>query len=355
MPFAHSRLASRLLHLLLSMALVGLPLQAGAEAGSPFDEARQQAQDLSRLHSLVVAHEGEIVFEQAFRGPATDRPVNIKSLSKTILAAITGASIEQGLIDSVKEPVIALLGERVPHDATPGVEEITVSHLLSLQAGLERTSGSNYGAWVSSDDWIGYVLTRPFVDEPGGRMLYSTGSSHLLSAVLTQASGRSTLQLARNLLGEPLEIAIPAWPQDPQGIYFGGNDMLLSPRALIMIGELYRNDGVHEERRILPEGWVERSWRPRGESRWSGDAYGYGWFITELNGERAYYGRGFGGQGLYVIPALALTVAITADPTPPSPGGSFQRELHDLVAETVIPAVRKSASQAAKSVSPSPR
>lgn len=91
MPFARSRLASRLLRLLLSMALVGLPLQASAEASSPFGEARQRAQEMSRLHSLVVARDGEIVFEQAFRGPDTGRPVQREFhdlLAETVIPAV---------------------------------------------------------------------------------------------------------------------------------------------------------------------------------------------------------------------------------------------------------------------------
>ncbi|MDI5891422.1 serine hydrolase domain-containing protein [Halomonas rhizosphaerae] len=290
-----------------------------------------QAERLDRLHAVVVAQRGEIRLERAYGGPGVDRPANIKSLSKTVLAALVGAAIEEGVLDSPDQPVAELLGDRVPADADPRVREITVGHLMSLQAGLERTSGGNYGAWVASPDWVRDALSRPFVDEPGGRMLYSTGSSHLLSAALTRASGESTLALARRLLGKPLNITIPAWPRDPQGIYFGGNDMRLSPRALVQIGELYRNDGVIDGTRVLPDGWVEASWQPRGTSPWTGDGYGYGWFVTTLADERVYYGRGFGGQALYVIPERELTVAITADPHPPSPGGQFQQELHALV------------------------
>ena len=70
--------------------------------------------------------------------------------------------------------------------------------------------------------------------------------------------GELTVDQARSLaqewLAEPLGITVPAWPRDPQGIYFGGNDMLMSPRALLRFGELYRNDGVWQGRRILPEG-----------------------------------------------------------------------------------------------------
>lgn len=296
-----------------------------------FLRVESAAEALDRLHSLIVAKNGEIVYERAFAGPGVDRPANIKSLSKTVLAALVGAAIEQELLQGPEQPVTELLGPLVPDTADPQVNEITVGHLLSLQAGLERTSGDNYGAWVGSPNWVEYALTRPFVDEPGGRMLYSTGSSHLLSAALTQASGESTLELARRLLGKPLDIAIPSWPRDPQDIYFGGNDMRLSPRALVKIGELYRQNGVVNDVRVLPEGWTEASWTARGRSPWTGDGYGYGWFITTLAGERVYYGRGYGGQALFVVPERELTVAITSDPTPPSPGGQFQGRLNRLI------------------------
>ncbi|HEY7883527.1 MAG TPA: serine hydrolase, partial [Cellvibrionaceae bacterium] len=159
---------------------------------------------LPRLHSVLLAHEGEVVFEHTFAGPGPDVPVNIKSLSKTVMAALVGAAIERGVITRVEQPIVDLLGERVPGNATDGVKDITVGHLLSLQAGLQRTSGRFYGAWVTSDNWVDYILTRPFVDKPGGTMLYSTGSTHLLSAALTEAAGESTLSLARKWLGEPL-------------------------------------------------------------------------------------------------------------------------------------------------------
>lgn len=323
--------------LTIMLALTATCHSLASEAGfQPLGQGSLQrleteAGEITRLHSLVVAEDGEIVLERTYAGPGSDQPANIKSLSKTVLAALVGAAIEQGVVEGVDQPIVELLGPMVPAGTDPRVDEITVGHLLSLQAGLERTSGSNYGAWVASANWVEDVLTRPFVDRPGGRMLYSTGSSHLLSAALAQAGDDSTLALARRWLGEPLDITIPDWPRDPQGIHFGGNDMQLSPQALIQVGELYRLDGVMDGTRVLPEGWVDASWTPRGTSPWTNDGYGYGWFVTHLGGERAYYGRGYGGQALYVIPDRKLTIAITADPMPPSPGGSFQHRLNRLV------------------------
>ena len=74
-------------------------------------------------------------------------------------------------------------------------------------------------------------------------MLYSTGSTHLLSAMLTEASGRSTWALAQEWLANPLNVAIPQWERDPQGIYLGGNQMAMSPRGMAKFGELYRLGG----------------------------------------------------------------------------------------------------------------
>lgn len=313
-------------------SFVAVATSASEPSPNALQTLNQQAQALDRVHAVVVAYEGNIIHEHHQGGPGVATPANVKSLSKTVLAAVTGAAIEAGIVESVDQPLVALL-DSVPSGADPQVNDITVAHLLAQQAGLERTSGSNYGAWVASAHWVDDALTRPFVDRPGGRMLYSTGTSHLLSAALTQASGESTLALAQRLLGEPLGIAIPPWPQDPQGIYFGGNDVQLSPRALIAIGELYRNDGMADGQRVLPEGWVKDSWTPRGQSPWTGDGYGFGWFITTLADEHVAYGRGYGGQALYVIPEREMTVVITSDPTPPSPGGQFQQQLNALVAD----------------------
>ncbi|HET8727440.1 MAG TPA: 6-aminohexanoate hydrolase, partial [Alphaproteobacteria bacterium] len=54
--------------------------------------------------------------------------------------------------------------------------------------------------------------------------------------------------------------------------------------------------------RIVPREWIRQSWTPRIRSRYSGDDYGYGWFIRRLGGYSTYYGWGYGGQMVYVIP-----------------------------------------------------
>ncbi|HUE77009.1 MAG TPA: serine hydrolase, partial [Longimicrobiales bacterium] len=176
--------------------------------------------------------------------------------------------------------------------------------------------------------------------EPGGRMLYSTGNSHILSAILTRVTDRSTLAYARERLGEPLGIRIPAWVRDPQGIYFGGNDMRLSPRAMLRFGELYRNGGRVDGSQVVPEDWVRTSLEARARSPWSGDRYGYGWFLKESAGYPTFYAWGYGGQFIFVVPDLELTVVTTSDPYAPREGPHL-REIHAMLEDWIVPAAER--------------
>jgi CubicO group peptidase (beta-lactamase class C family) len=319
---------------------------AGARPGRGLDaalleQALERAAALPNLHALLVARAGEERVGEVFRGPGLDWPVNVKSVSKSVMAALAGAAIERGVLEGVDQRMAPILNGLVPADADPRVDAITIDHLLTMRAGLERTSGRNYGRWVNSSDWVRYALSRPFVDQPGGRMLYSTGSYHLLSAVLTRATGSSTLELAREWLGEPLGIDIPPWTRDPQGFYLGGNNMMLAPRALLRFGEMYRQRGSYGVRRVLPARWIEASWTPRVRSRFTGHHYGYGWFIAEARGRPVYYAWGYGGQMIYILPDLALTAVMTSNATAPSGRSGYVRQLHGLLVEGIMPAAER--------------
>jgi CubicO group peptidase (beta-lactamase class C family) len=304
--------------------------------------AMEQAAALPRLRSLLVARHGELEVERRFRGPGLDQPANVKSVSKSVLSALVGIAIAEQWLAGADQPIAPFFERHLAPDEDPRKRQITVGHLLSMQSGLERTSGANYGRWVSSPNWVRHVLTRPMVAEPGGSRMYSTGNSHLLSAVLTQATGRSTWDYAREKLAVPLGIALPRWPADPQGIYFGGNEMRMTPRAMLRFGELYRNGGRHEGRQIVPEEWVRESLTPRAASRHVGEGYGYGWFIGEVRGHPMFYAWGYGGQFIFVVPELELTVVTTSDPDAAREGDHL-RAVRRLLAEWIVPAAEAGA------------
>ncbi|WP_062204617.1 serine hydrolase [Aureimonas sp. AU12] len=319
------------------------PVPAELREGSPqvspsFAASVERARSLPALETLLIATEGETRIDEGFRGNRTSTATNIKSASKSVISALVGIAIDKGLIEGTDQPIADFLQADFPANPDPRLAQVTVGNLLSMQAGLERTSGANYGGWISSRNWVRDALARPFASDPGGPMLYSTGSTHLLSAILTKASGRSTLALARDWL-RPAGVEITDWERDPQGVYLGGNQMAMTPRSLLAFGELYRRGGTSTEgTRILSKDWIDRSWTPRTTSRFHDGRYGYGWFIDRFAGHDGVYGWGYGGQMIYVIPDLALTVAITSDENQPSGRSGYVQELHRLVAETIVPA-----------------
>ncbi len=321
-----------------AVAAPGLAWSAEQGEGA-FAEVAAAADALDQLHAMVVVHEGTTRFARAFRGPDLERPVNVKSVSKTIVALMTGIAIERGLLSGTDARLGDLIPEMIPADVDERVHDITVEDLLTMRAGLERTSGPNYGAWVGSANWLRYALTRPVVADPGTRFQYSTGSYHILGIALAHVADANLLELARSWLGEPLGIEIPPWTRDPQGHYMGGNNMALTPAAMARIGETVRLGGTIDETEVIPRDWIDVSMVPRTRSPFSGDEYGYGWFLAEIGGERAAYARGYGGQMIYVLPGAALTVAITSDPLRPARTAGHVGDLHRLVAERVLPAV----------------
>ena len=308
--------------------LLGAPACLLLPRGSAAQSVAEVAGGLDQLHTLSVSVAGEEVLALAPGGPGLDRIANVKSVSKTILALLTGIAIGRGVIEGPDQRVLPLLGRAPAGDAR---DALTIGHLLSMRAGLESTSGPAYGAWIASPDWVDAALEGDLVSEPGGRFVYSTGGWHVLGAALSRAADDDLLSLARRWLGVPLGIDLAPWARDPQGRYLGGNEMALSPRALRRIGETVLDRGRWDGAQVVPSRWIDTSWRTRARSPWSGDAYGYGWFLTRFAGHDAAYGRGYGGQMLVVVPARAMVVAVTSDPTRPARSGGYFSRLRGLV------------------------
>jgi len=329
--------------LLLGAALAApLPLFSTAPPAWAADPAQGiaallgQAGELEHLETAIVAIDGQVVAERGYRGHALNGATNIKSASKLVISALTGIAIDKGVLRGVDQPVAPLLADSLSAGSDPKLQQITIGNLLSMQAGLRSTSGRNYGAWVGSRNWVRAALAQPFDAEPGGAMVYSTGSTHLLSAILTRRTGRSTLQLTRDWLGELPDFAVTSWMRDPQGIYFGGNEMAMSPRSLLAFGELYRRGGVTPSgQRLISARWIAESWEHRTNSRYTGDGYGYGWFMRQVAGENVFYGWGFGGQMLYLVPSRRMTVVMTSDDGASAARNGHRDALHALLGRIV--------------------
>ena len=352
MPMAQGSTPRVVAVLLATLAVGGLVVSAAGSrpAAAPpalpaetRDAIVDRAGELPRLRSLLVSIGGDLVEEHYFNGANERTVANLKSASKTIISILVGIAINRGDVASVDQPITDFFPDELA-DADELRRSITVEDLLTMRSGLETTSNRNYGRWVQSRNWVRHVLTRPMVDRPGGRMIYSTGSTHLLSAILTRTTGMSTLEYGRLHLARPLGITLPVWLRDPQGVYFGGNEMMLTPRALLAVGDLYRRGGSIDGFEVVSREWVRESFTPRTASRYSRRQYGYGWWMRMLAGHATYYAWGYGGQFIFVIPDLDAVIVATSSPNPGDGRRPHRRELDALLEQQLVPAIRRAAA-----------
>ncbi len=331
------------------------------------DTVDRAASALPRLHSLLVSLRGDLLFERYYNGVNRDRLANVKSASKSVISALVGIAVDRELIPAVETPIAIYFPELVD-DSDARKMEITVEHLLTMRPGLEGTSNRNYGAWVTSRNWVRHALARPMFAAPGEEMEYSTGSTHLLSAILTKAAGQSTREFANEVLATPLGFALPPWPRDPQGIYFGGNDMLMTPRQMLAFGELYLNEGRVAGQQVVSRQWVERSCQGVDRNRRPGPAfdpdgnvdplrdrrYGYGWWVDQIGDYEACFAWGYGGQYIFVLPELELVLVATSAADVSDERREHRRTLFEILDQLVVapmvsqePSIARNASQQA--------
>jgi CubicO group peptidase (beta-lactamase class C family) len=158
-------------------------------------------------------------------------------------------------------------------------------------------------------------------------------SSHLLAAILVEATGEPMVTYAREKLFEPLGIdtrqafqpilaagqldpvraydnAGFAWPRDPQGINVGYGYIKMTAEDMVRLGNLYLDKGAWEGEQLVPSGWVEDATSPAVSTAngFGGDDYGYQWWVTSAGEHPAFAAIGYGGQIVEVVPDLRLVV-----------------------------------------------
>lgn len=293
--------------------------------------------NIGTIQSLMIQKEGEIIYEDFRFGMEADRPVNIKSASKSVLSLLVGIAIDKGYLEGTDQTIDSFFVEYFTENPDSIKENITIGNLLTMQSGMETTSFRNYGRWVLSSNWVNFALGMPMTDEPGGDMLYSTGSSHLLSVILTKATGMSTRAFANRYLFEPMDIQVGGWDRDPQGYYMGGNNMALSPEALIKIGSMVMNVGTYNGKEIVSKEWILESVQVYTRSLYNPYNYGYMWWRKPVGKYQLFFAWGNGGQYILIFPELETVVSVTSDLGRSNGSRRYQDLFFDYVEDTLVP------------------
>jgi CubicO group peptidase (beta-lactamase class C family) len=299
------------------------------------------------LKSVIIAQDGEILYEDYFRGTDAGTLHQVQSVTKSVGATLVGIAHRQGKI-SLDEDMNELFSGL--YDMTqPGLLNktgITVEQVLQQRHGIEWDEDSTdyrdplnpVGQMLASDDWYRYVLGRPVDASPGTTFTYSSGASTLMSRFIRVATGMGPEAFAMQELFEPLGIGNVHWEvYSEQGMGSGITDwanpdgdaplgfgLWLTARDMLKIGQLYLDGGVFNGRRILDESWIEAAWTRYSNSDNSsyfpepGWGHGYQWWVARLSDLTGrdfsiYFASGWGSQVIFIIPDLGLVVVATGD------------------------------------------
>ena len=138
-------------------------------------------------------------------------------------------------------------------DLSEAKKAITIEDIMTMRSGLYcgPTPPEFNQTMKPTEDWVAFVLEQELTSTPGTVYDYSTGLTHLGSAMITETVGVSTRAYAREHLFEPLGISTPRWDGSPEGYDFGGAEMWMRPRDSARFGQLYLDNGMVGEQQIL--------------------------------------------------------------------------------------------------------
>lgn len=300
-------------------------------------EIKKQTAAISSVTSLLIQQNDRLLAEYYFQGMQQSEATNIKSASKSIISLLVGIAIEENMLQGIEQPIRPFFEDYFQANPDPIKENITMKNLLTMRAGLETTSFHNYGQWVISDNWAKFALDQPIEKQPSGEMIYSTGSSHLLSIILSKAAQMSTKSFAEKYLFKPMDIQPGGWDRDPQGYYMGGNNLALRPTDMLKIGQLVLNGGTYQGKRIISKNWLRKSFRTYTRSNYNPYDYGFMWWKKLVGDYQVHFAWGYGGQYIFMIPELKAVFVMTGKLSSATQSRSYRGPVFTLIRKKIIP------------------
>ena len=234
------------------------------------------------ITGILIQKDGEIRYENYFHGYSAENAAHVYSVTKSIFSALIGIAIGQGLIRSVEQKVLDFFPDFEILQNEKTMQHITIKHLLTMTAPYKYET-EPYMLFFTSPDPVRAALDLLGGEKPIGAFHYAAiGGTHILSGILSRATGQSALAFAQENLFAPLGIRVPndivirseeehgrimndpntrGWVVDPQGNNFASWGLFLSPREMAKIGQLYLGGGIWEGGQIVPAAWIDESTR----------------------------------------------------------------------------------------------
>jgi CubicO group peptidase (beta-lactamase class C family) len=314
------------------------------------------------IHSVLIIKDGKLVLEEYFPGQdygkdriafTRDDLHGVMSVTKSFVSTLIGIAVDKGMIKGTDEDLVSFFPEHKKLLGEHG-KEIKLRHVLSMTAGFdwdETTylySDRRNPYWImlgpEREHIIEYILSRPIKSQPGFEFTYNGGLSLLLGTIVEKSSSLKTKDFAQQYLFGPLGISQYEWGYwDAAGkVLKTDGGLYLLPRDMAKFGYLFVNRGKWKGQQIISAKWIEEATKEHIKlypTMLTG--YGYQWWLYEFTMDneiiKAYVAAGWGGQYIFVFPALDMIVVFTAG-NYSTPHGQVFNMMYNIVNKHVLPA-----------------
>jgi CubicO group peptidase (beta-lactamase class C family) len=283
--------------------------------------------------AFMVLHKG-IPVAEAYK-PHFDRHTRFLSwsMAKSFTNAMAGILVRQGKLDIVK-----------PLDLKEwkldGRSRITMNDLLQMQSGLKWNEDYGNRSDVTlmlhrESDMGRFALEKTAAHPAGAVWYYSSGTTNIVSYIIRKLFGNDSLYyaFANTQLFNKTGMPDAVFEVDASGTMVGSSYLYATARDYARFGLLYRNDGMFNGERILPEGWVKYSTTAASASN---NSYGAFFWLNRNRKlpsvpEDMYACEGHDGQRIFILPTQDIIVVVLGY-SPKSGGGmDFDRLLKDIL------------------------
>ncbi len=286
------------------------------------------------IGGIAVNHHSERVYEEYFGGASADSGMHVFSVTKSIVSLLIGIALDDGMIESVKQPVLDFFPDYTPKRGEKTLQKVTLEDMLCMRAPYKYKSAP-YTRYFTSEDWVKTALDLLGGKGNIGDFRYAgLIGPDIICGILASASGMSTLEFARTRLFEPLgidgmknvifeskedqfawykaKLQPRSWVADPQGVNTAGWGLVVTADDMARLGQLCLDGGMWDGKRIVSREWIERATSEHIRCKEWGDLpYGYLWWLDPQR-EHAFAAMGDGGNIIYVDERRELVVAIAA-------------------------------------------
>ena len=271
-----------------------------------FDE--KSAEHIIRSRAIVVLHDGKLIAEKYAQNITAQTPLLGWSMTKSVTNAMIGMMVKDGKIDIKKAAPI----NEWKNDNR---QKITIDHLLRMSSGLSFVE--DYGSPSDATQMLfrkkgagAYALQSKAYTEPNKVWSYSSGTTNILQEIIRRqfANHADYLAFPHLRLFHKIGMKSAVLEPDASGTYIGSSFMYATGRDWAKFGQLYLQDGVWNDERLLPEGWVKYS---STETPHSDGQYAAQFWIDHKDKafpQDAFMCLGFESQVVAIVPSKKLVI-----------------------------------------------